>query len=81
MKDWNPNGFMLSNGPGDPNPLKEAQEVAKEIIKESIFVLVLLLPNVCSSSESGAKSTIKRKALKSRSTLIIKHFLFGKVLV
>jgi carbamoyl-phosphate synthase small subunit len=36
MKSFNPDGYFLSNGPGDPNPLKEAQEVAKEIINENL---------------------------------------------
>ncbi|SNR63904.1 glutamine-hydrolyzing carbamoyl-phosphate synthase small subunit [Lutibacter flavus] len=36
MKTFNPDGYFLSNGPGDPNPLKEAQEIAKEIIKEDL---------------------------------------------
>ena len=35
MNAFNPDGFFLSNGPGDPTPLKEAQEVAKEIIKRN----------------------------------------------
>ena len=29
---FNPDGYFLSNGPGDPEPLLEAQSVAKEII-------------------------------------------------
>lgn len=33
MEKFKPNGYFLSNGPGDPQPLKNAQEVAKEIIK------------------------------------------------
>jgi len=36
MSEFNPDGYFLSNGPGDPNPLKEAQEVAKEIIKQDL---------------------------------------------
>ena len=36
MNAFNPDGFFLSNGPGDPEPLKEAQEVAKEIIKRDL---------------------------------------------
>ncbi|MCF1420064.1 glutamine-hydrolyzing carbamoyl-phosphate synthase small subunit [Mangrovimonas futianensis] len=36
MEAWNPDGYFLSNGPGDPEPLKEAQEVAKEIIKRDL---------------------------------------------
>ena len=34
MKAFNPDGYFLSNGPGDPEPLKNAQEVARKIIKE-----------------------------------------------
>lgn len=36
MSAWNPNGYFLSNGPGDPEPLKEAQAVAKEIISRNL---------------------------------------------
>ncbi|NNK83242.1 MAG: glutamine-hydrolyzing carbamoyl-phosphate synthase small subunit [Flavobacteriaceae bacterium] len=36
LKDWNPDGYFLSNGPGDPEPLHEAQQVAKEIIKRDL---------------------------------------------
>lgn len=32
MKSWNPDGFFLSNGPGDPEPLLLAQEVARQIL-------------------------------------------------
>ena len=32
MSQFDPDGYFLSNGPGDPNPLKEAQQLAKEII-------------------------------------------------
>lgn len=32
MQSWNPDGYFLSNGPGDPEPLHQAQEIAKEII-------------------------------------------------
>ncbi|MFC4721471.1 glutamine-hydrolyzing carbamoyl-phosphate synthase small subunit [Geojedonia litorea] len=36
MSAWNPDGYFLSNGPGDPEPLAEAQAVAKEIIKRDL---------------------------------------------
>ena len=32
LKAFEPNGYFLSNGPGDPEPLLEVQAVAKEII-------------------------------------------------
>lgn len=34
MKDWNADGYFLSNGPGDPEPLENAIQVAKDIINE-----------------------------------------------
>ena len=36
MSAWNPDGYFLSNGPGDPEPLVEAQALAKEIIKRNL---------------------------------------------
>jgi carbamoyl-phosphate synthase small subunit len=36
MNTWNPDGYFLSNGPGDPEPLLEAQDLAKEIIKRDL---------------------------------------------
>ncbi|NLP58255.1 glutamine-hydrolyzing carbamoyl-phosphate synthase small subunit [Lutibacter sp. B1] len=36
MNSFNPDGFFLSNGPGDPEPLKDAQQIAKEVIKRNI---------------------------------------------
>jgi len=36
MSAFKPDGYFLSNGPGDPEPLKEAQAVAKEIIKRDL---------------------------------------------
>jgi carbamoyl-phosphate synthase small subunit len=36
MNSFKPDGFFLSNGPGDPKPLKEAQKLAKEVIDNNI---------------------------------------------
>jgi carbamoyl-phosphate synthase small subunit len=36
LEAFNPDGYFLSNGPGDPEPLVEAQAVAKEIIKRNL---------------------------------------------
>lgn len=36
MNSFHPDGFFLSNGPGDPEPLIEAQQVAKEIINQNL---------------------------------------------
>ena len=36
LSAWNPDGYFLSNGPGDPEPLVEAQELAKTIIEKNL---------------------------------------------
>ena len=36
MSSFKPDGYFLSNGPGDPTPLKDAQKVAKEIIDRDL---------------------------------------------
>lgn len=35
MKAFNPDGYFLSNGPGDPEPLLVAQETAKKILENN----------------------------------------------
>jgi carbamoyl-phosphate synthase small subunit len=35
LKAFNPDGYFLSNGPGDPEPLVSAQTVAKQIIADN----------------------------------------------
>lgn len=36
LKAWNPDGYFLSNGPGDPQPLVEAQTLAKQVIENDL---------------------------------------------
>ncbi len=36
LSDWNPDGYFLSNGPGDPEPLKQVQKLAKTIIDKKL---------------------------------------------
>ena len=35
LKSFNPDGYFLSNGPGDPDPLFAAQEVARQILGDN----------------------------------------------
>ncbi|NHM06487.1 glutamine-hydrolyzing carbamoyl-phosphate synthase small subunit [Flavobacterium sp. CYK-4] len=35
LADFNPDGYFLSNGPGDPEPLRGAIQVAKEILENN----------------------------------------------
>ena len=43
LSSFNPDGYFLSNGPGDPEPLISAQNVAKEIIKRNLPVFGICL--------------------------------------
>ena len=36
LQSFNPDGYFLSNGPGDPDPLESAIEVAKQIIEKNL---------------------------------------------
>ena len=36
MQEWQPDGFFISNGPGDPDPLHGAQQVAQKIIEHDL---------------------------------------------
>ena len=36
LSSWSPDGYFISNGPGDPEPLYEAQAVAREIIQNDL---------------------------------------------
>ena len=33
---WKPDGYFISNGPGDPQPLKQVQELAAQIIEKNL---------------------------------------------
>ncbi len=43
MQSFNPDGYFISNGPGDPEPLKDAIQTAKDIIAndETLFGICL----------------------------------------
>tara|TARA_B100000902_G_scaffold395901_1_gene455507 strand:+ start:625 stop:1722 length:1098 start_codon:yes stop_codon:yes gene_type:complete len=43
LSSWNPDGYFLSNGPGDPKPLIEAQAIAKKIIEEDLPIFGICL--------------------------------------
>lgn len=43
LASWNPDGYFLSNGPGDPEPLLDAQNVAKKIIEKDLPVFGICL--------------------------------------
>ena len=49
MKNFDPHGYFLSNGPGDPQPLHGVIDLTKQIIKENLplFGICLGAPDYC----------------------------------
>ncbi|MBT8220791.1 MAG: glutamine-hydrolyzing carbamoyl-phosphate synthase small subunit [Bacteroidia bacterium] len=43
MKSWNPDGYFISNGPGDPAPMTYAIETVKEFLSEDNVVFGICL--------------------------------------
>jgi carbamoyl-phosphate synthase small subunit len=58
MKAWNPDGFMLSNGPGDPSALPQVKEVVNTIVEENNPTFGICLGHQIMSLASGLE-TIK----------------------
>lgn len=58
MSAWNPDGYFLSNGPGDPEPLVAAQTLAKEIIKRDLPLFGICLGHQVIAIANGV-STFK----------------------
>ena len=58
LSAFEPDGYFLSNGPGDPVPLKEAQELAKEIIDRDLPLFGICLGHQVIALSQGV-STFK----------------------
>lgn len=56
MKAWNPDGYFLSNGPGDPEPLENAIEVAKQLIDENLPTFGICLGHQVIALSQGVKT-------------------------
>lgn len=56
MNSFKPNGYFLSNGPGDPEPLVEAQTLAKEIIKRDLPLFGICLGHQIIALANGIKT-------------------------
>ncbi len=56
MSAFNPDGYFLSNGPGDPNPLKEAQELANTILSHNLPLFGICLGHQVIALANGIKT-------------------------
>jgi len=55
MQDFNPDGYFLSNGPGDPEPLEAAQKLAKTILDRDLPLFGICLGHQVIALANGIK--------------------------
>lgn len=77
LKSFNPDGYFISNGPGDPEPLADAQEVAKEIIKRDLPLFGICLGHQVIALANGI-STYKMHNGHRGINHPVKNLLTGK---
>jgi len=56
MASFNPDGYFLSNGPGDPEPLIQAQELAKTILDRNLPLFGICLGHQVIALANGIKT-------------------------
>ena len=74
---FNPDGYFISNGPGDPEALTDAQEVAKEIIKSNVPLFGICLGHQVIALANGI-STYKMHNGHRGINHPVKNLLTGK---
>ena len=77
LQEWNPDGYFFSNGPGDPEPLVQAQETAKEIIKRDLPLFGICLGHQVIALANGV-STYKMHNGHRGINHPIKNLITGK---
>lgn len=77
LHSWNPDGYFISNGPGDPEPLKQAQQLAKEIIKRDLPLFGICLGHQVIALANGI-STYKMHNGHRGINHPVKNLLTGK---
>ena len=77
LSAWNPDGYFLSNGPGDPKPLVEAQALAKTIIEKNLPLFGICLGHQVIALANGV-STYKMHNGHRGINHPVKNLLTGK---
>ena len=77
MSSFNPDGYFISNGPGDPEPLVDAQNTAKEIIKRDLPLFGICLGHQVIALANGI-STYKMHNGHRGINHPVKNLLTGK---
>ena len=53
MKEWNADGYFLSNGPGDPEPLIKSRQLATDVLNENLPLFGICLGHQLISLANG----------------------------
>ncbi|WP_299012252.1 glutamine-hydrolyzing carbamoyl-phosphate synthase small subunit [uncultured Polaribacter sp.] len=77
LEAFKPDGYFISNGPGDPEPLVDAQNVAKEIIKRDLPLFGICLGHQIIALANGI-STYKMHNGHRGINHPVKNLLTGK---
>ena len=77
LEAFQPDGYFLSNGPGDPEPLVEAQELAKEVLKRDLPLFGICLGHQVIALANGI-STYKMHNGHRGINHPVKNLLTGK---
>lgn len=77
LYSWKPDGYFISNGPGDPEPLIEAQKLAKEIIQRDLPLFGICLGHQVIALANGI-STYKMHNGHRGINHPVKNLLTGK---
>ncbi len=77
LKEFNPDGYFLSNGPGDPEPLTEAIETTRAILNEGAPVFGICLGHQILALANGV-STFKMHNGHRGINHPVKNLLTGK---
>jgi carbamoyl-phosphate synthase small subunit len=77
MKSWNPDGFLISNGPGDPGVMRDEIQTLKEIIASNTPVFGICLGHQLIAQACGI-STYKMKNGHRGINHPVKNLVTGK---
>ena len=54
--DWKPDGFMISNGPGDPSSMKDAIQTVEDVVEQGVPTFGICLGHQLLSLASGLET-------------------------
>ncbi len=74
MKAWNPDGYFLSNGPGDPEPLEGAIKLAHKIVEQNLPLFGICLGHQVIALSQGISTFKMYNGHRGINHPVINHF-------